>query len=82
MTVEQMQESLCRKVGPSKAAIVRALIDLYPKAISRERLAERVGVSPTSGGYFNNLGALRTLGIIDYPVPGEVIALPVLFLER
>jgi hypothetical protein len=82
MTVEQMQESLCRKVGPSKSAIVRALIDLYPKAISRERLAERIGVSPTSGGYFNNLGALRTLGVIDYPVPGEVVALPVLFLER
>jgi len=82
MTAEQMQESLCRKVGPSKAAIVRALIELYPKPISRDRLAERIGVSPTSGGYFNNLGALRTLGVVDYPVPGEVVALPVLFLER
>lgn len=38
-------------------------------------------MSPTSGGYFNNLGALRTLGVIDYPSPGRVVALPVLFLD-
>lgn len=34
-----------------------------------------------SGGYFNNLGALRTLGVIDYPTPGRVVATSVLFLE-
>lgn len=81
LTVEEMQESLCRKVGLSKAAIVRALIDIYPNSIKKDELAERIGVSPTSGGYFNNLGALRTLGVIDYPSPGSVAALPVLFLE-
>lgn len=81
LTVEQMQESLCRKVGSSKASIVRALIELYPASIAKDDLAKRIGVSPTSGGYFNNLGALRTLGVIDYPAPGAVAALPVLFLE-
>jgi hypothetical protein len=82
LTVEEMQESLCRKVGASKAAIVKALIELYPEPIAKDDLAERIGVSPTSGGYFNNLGSLRTLGVIDYPAPGKVAALPVLFLER
>jgi integrase len=81
MSVEEMQASLCAKVGNSKAAILRALIDLYPRAISRDALAAKIGVSATSGGYFNNLGALRTLGVIDYPSPGHVVALPVLFLE-
>lgn len=81
LTVEEMQESLCRKVGLSKAAIVRALIDIYPESITKDELAEKIGVSPTSGGYFNNLGALRTLGVIDYPSPGSAAALPVLFLE-
>src|SRR5690606_8232293 len=28
--------------------------------------------SPTSGGYFNNLGRLRSCGLIDYPEPGLV----------
>ena len=37
-------------------------------------------LQPT-GGYFNNLGALRSLGLIDYPEPGYVKAEPVLFLE-
>lgn len=82
MSVDEMQASLCAKVGNSKAAIVRALIDIYPRHISRDALARKIGVSATSGGYFNNLGALRTLGVIDYPSPGNVVALPVLFLER
>lgn len=35
-----------------------------------------------SSGYTNNLGALRSLGLVDYPRPGRVVALPVLFLEE
>jgi uncharacterized protein len=81
MSVEEMQESLCRKIGASKAAIVRALIEIYPKSIAKDDLAGKIGVSPTSGGYFNNLGSLRTLGVIGYPTPGQAVALPVLFLD-
>jgi hypothetical protein len=36
-------------------------------------------VPVTSGGFKNNLGALRTLELIDYPAAGQVVALPVLF---
>ncbi len=79
-TVEQMQAMLCEKVGAARAAILRALIEVYPADLSRDELAERIGVSPTSGGYFNSLGSLRTLGVLDYPSPGQVVALPVLFL--
>lgn len=80
-TVLEMHELLFAKVSPARAAILRALIELYPSDIGRDELAERIEVSPTSGGYFNNLGALRTLGLIDYPSGGRVVALPVLFLE-
>jgi len=81
LSVEQMQRSLYAKVGSSKAAILKALVDIYPQDIAKNELAEKIGVSPRSGGYFNNLGSLRTLGVIDYPAPGAVAALPVLFLE-
>jgi uncharacterized protein len=57
--------------GPQRA-ILEALIELHPDPISKDELAERIGVSPTSGGYFNNLGRLRTLGAVDYPQPGSV----------
>lgn len=33
-----------------------------------------------SSGYANNLGALRSLGLIDYPSPGMVAATDLLFL--
>jgi uncharacterized protein len=67
---------------PAKWKLLEQLIGIYPDAIAKDELAERVGVSPTSGGYFNNLGSLRSLGLIDYPSGGQVVAKPVLFLEQ
>lgn len=80
-TSEELVEQLCRKLGGSQSAILRRLVSIYPAAIDKSELAEAVGQSPTSGGYFNNLGRLRSLGLIDYPSKGQVAALPVLFLE-
>jgi hypothetical protein len=66
-------------VGESKWRILEALIGEYPDALSKHLLANAAGASPTSSGYTNNLGSLRSLGLIDYPEPGMVAALPVLF---
>lgn len=79
-TQDEMQAAIISKVGAAKGAILKAVIDLYPEAIAKDDLAQRIGVSPTSGGYFNNLGSLRTLGVIDYPQKGTVAAQPILFL--
>lgn len=68
-------------VPATQMALVDALIDVYPGTLTREELAERVAVPVTSGGFKNNLGRLRSLGLIDYPKQGYVHALPVLFLE-
>jgi uncharacterized protein DUF87 len=59
-------------VSTPQRAILEALIARHPDAIEKDALAELVNVSPTSGGYFNNLGRLRTLGAVDYPQPGRV----------
>jgi Mn-dependent DtxR family transcriptional regulator len=59
-------------VTAPQRAILETLIELHPEPITKDELAERIGVSPTSGGYFNNLGRLRTLGAVDYPQPGSV----------
>lgn len=79
-TSQELQDQLCRKLSGSQAAIIRHLASIYPADIAKDALAEAIGQSPTSGGYFNNLGRLRSLGVIDYPAPGRVVALPVLFL--
>jgi hypothetical protein len=42
----------------------------------RELVAIYAEASPSSSGYANNLGALRTAGLIDYPEGGTVILTP------
>jgi hypothetical protein len=69
----------CRR---TKDEILNVLIASYPDAIEKERVAEMAEASVTSSGFANNLGAMRSLGIIDYPSPGKVVAKPVLFLEE
>jgi uncharacterized protein len=66
-------------VGPAKARLLDQLVAVYPETLSKTELAERAGVSPTSSGYANNLGSLRSTGLIDYPVAGQVVASPALF---
>jgi hypothetical protein len=59
--------------------LLRVLIARYPEAMLREELASEAGYSPSSGGFANLLGQLRTLGIVDYPERGQVVATPLLF---
>jgi hypothetical protein len=54
----------------------------FPDAVNRDTLAAIAKQSPTSSGYRNNLGALRSLGLLDYVTGGAVVALPVLFPGR
>jgi hypothetical protein len=78
-TTEDLREQVFRMVGESKSRILRILIDAHPTSLSKPELAEQAGFSPTSGGYYNYLGNLRSMGLIKY-VGGEVVAAEVLFL--
>lgn len=78
-TLRELHESWLRIVSNPQAAILEVLIEIYPGSIGKDDLADRVGASRTSGGYFNNLGHLRTLGAIDYPQKGMVQATSILF---
>jgi uncharacterized protein len=80
-TVEEMHAYVRELVGGSRWRILEVLVDVYPEALAKDELAERAGVSASSSGYTNNLGSLRSLGLIDYPAPGHAAATPVLFLE-
>lgn len=81
-TTGELHDAIRGKLPAAKWKIVEWLIGAYPDSMAKDELAIRIGVSPTSGGYFNNLGSLRSLGLIDYPAGGHVVALPVLFLDR
>jgi hypothetical protein len=67
------------KLSNPKCRILQNLIRAYPKSVSKQTLAELSGQSATSSGYTNNLGSLRSLGLIDYPQSGYVAATTLLF---
>jgi hypothetical protein len=80
-SAEDVQEAVISKVSGPQGTILRVLIDRYPDPMSREELAESASTTPTSSGFEKNLSTLKTLGVIDYPERGYVVALPILFLE-
>lgn len=79
-TSEQLHQTIYQRLPRPQAAILEALIAAYPKSLSRQETADQAGASPTSSAFTNNLGALRSIGLIDYPAQGQVEALPLLFL--
>lgn len=80
-TTAELHTQVRSVISEARWRILEPLIAAYPDSVRREELAERAGVSASSSGYGNNLGALRSLGLLDYPDRGWVIAADVLFLE-
>jgi hypothetical protein len=64
--------------GPA-AKMLDALLEVYPVALTRTALAERLGVSHTTGSFKNNLSRLRTLGLVVDFDRVTVGAAPLLF---
>ncbi|CAB4167931.1 Helicase HerA, central domain containing protein [uncultured Caudovirales phage] len=81
-TTAGLHASLERKLPAPQWKTLRAIIDVYPASISKSDLAATTGQSPTSGSYMGNLAALNKIGFVSYPSPGQVAALPILFVER
>jgi hypothetical protein len=77
-TTAALHEALFARLPAPQTRILPALIAAYPAALDRQQLAEQTGQSATSSAYGNNLGALWSLGLIDYPGKGQVVAMPVL----
>jgi hypothetical protein len=71
-TPDEMVDRCREIVTGAQAKILDALVRAYPAAMDKQELAEQAEVSATSSGFGNNLGALRSAGMIDYPAPGKV----------
>lgn len=79
--VAAVHDAWCSVVSGPRARIIRMLVNIHPNDISREELAEKIGVSAAGSGFEKNLGTLRTLGAIVYPSSGHVRAADLLFPE-
>ncbi|MCK1401999.1 DUF853 family protein [Bradyrhizobium sp. 4] len=66
-------------VTPAKQRILDAIAwaaSLGKPAVPKDMVGILAGASPTSSAFANNLGALRSFGLIDYPSGGMVALTP------
>jgi uncharacterized protein len=77
----EIQQRVISLLGGASARILQPLIEAYPKSLPREHVAAAAGYGNlTSKGFSNAVGRLRSLGFIDYPDRGTIVANPVLFI--
>ncbi len=79
--VEEMQRQVLAKLPSAQRRILEVLLPAYPAALAKDDASMKAGLVPGAGHTVSSYGRLRSLGLIDYPTPGQVVALPVLFLE-
>lgn len=83
-TTADLHRAIFDRLDGPEQRVLMVLIDCYPEALTKQECGARADytVGGNVGGTFGNiLGRLRSLGLIDYPSMGRVVALPVLFLE-
>ena len=80
-STEALHDAVLGKLSGPHRRILRVLLESYPTPIDKGELATRADYAPGTGAFNNYVGKLRSLGLIDYPVPGQAVALPIMFLE-
>lgn len=78
-TLADLHASWLSIVSGLQQRILKAVIDAHPDGLTREELADRVGAVAGGGHFTNTISALRTLGAIDYPRKGWVVATEAVF---
>jgi hypothetical protein len=68
---EEMLERAKRVLGGSEGKLLE-ILHFRREAIAKAELAEESGFAVNSGGFNNYLGHMRTLGFVEYPLPGQV----------
>lgn len=71
-TNEQLHAELCHRLPSGQSKIIAALTTMARSTITRDALADRAGLSPTSSQYGKDLAALRSMGLLSYPSPGVI----------
>jgi hypothetical protein len=82
LTVADLHRMVLDRLDGPERRILQPLLDAYPDDLGKDQVAEASGYSQGGGAFNNPLGRLRTLGLIDYPRQGRIVALSVLFLEE
>lgn len=79
VTLRELHASWFRILEPRHVRILEPLMKCYPRALSREELAQRSEYSAASSGYEKAISRLNSFGLVTYPQPGHVAATELLF---
>ena len=79
-TSDEMLASCLNLLVPAQQRILKVLYERR-QPMPKNELAEAVGASAASSAFTNNLGALRSAGMIEYPAPGEARIADWLFID-
>jgi ABC-type dipeptide/oligopeptide/nickel transport system ATPase component len=76
---EELHERIYGRLGGPERRVLAPLIAAYPNAMASEEVARAAAYAPGTGAFNNVRGRLRTLGLVDYPQQGMMVARPMLF---
>lgn len=68
-------------VKPVLWRVLEPILAAYGQPVDKTDLAASLGYAVDGGGFNNYLGKLRTMGLIEYPQPGQVQASPFCYAE-
>lgn len=80
-TQTELHDRIIYLLGGATAKLLQGILAVHPDPADRAEVARAAGYGNlTSKGCREAFSRLKTLGFIDYPTPGQVRAMPVLFL--
>lgn len=82
-TTDGLQQAVYARLSGVERRVLEAVVSVYPNPATKQDIGAAAGytVGEKVGGTFGNiLGKLRTLGLIDYPAPGYVVAAAIMFV--
>ena len=77
--LEELHRAWAGKLSGTQARMLDVIIASYPDAVSRQTIADTIGVQADTGSFSNNLSKLRTLGLIADKTRSDVVATELLF---
>ena len=81
LSTDDLQDALVERLNGPRRPLLNPVIEARPDAIEFEELARASGYESGGGAFNNTRGSLRSLGLVEYPRPGEVVARDVRFLD-
>jgi hypothetical protein len=63
--LKDLRAQVCEWLPPAQARILDIVLRTFPQPVARDELAARLDFHPRTKGFLNNIGRLRTLGLLE-----------------